>query len=79
MNIRKTYIIKSFKNKQFWLQEKCICQMIVCLIFFLIVSVSCMTGISTELISGSIGITVRSGESTKTGESTSEFFYRVSE
>eukprot|EP00057_Strongylocentrotus_purpuratus_P021812 XP_011676286.1 PREDICTED: plexin-B1-like [Strongylocentrotus purpuratus] len=39
-------------------------------------SVSCMTGISTELISGRIGITVRSGERTKTGESTAEFFYR---
>eukprot|EP00057_Strongylocentrotus_purpuratus_P011937 XP_011666411.1 PREDICTED: plexin-A4-like [Strongylocentrotus purpuratus] len=39
-------------------------------------SVSCMTGISTELISGRIGITVGSGESTKTGESTAEFFYR---
>eukprot|EP00057_Strongylocentrotus_purpuratus_P013225 XP_011667699.1 PREDICTED: plexin-A4 [Strongylocentrotus purpuratus] len=39
-------------------------------------SVSCMTGISTEPISGRIGITVRSGESTKTGESTAEFFYR---
>ncbi|XP_030839430.1 plexin-B1-like [Strongylocentrotus purpuratus] len=39
-------------------------------------SVSCMTGISNELISGRIGITVRSGESTKTGESTAKFFYR---
>ncbi|XP_030838908.1 plexin-B1 [Strongylocentrotus purpuratus] len=39
-------------------------------------SVSCMTGISTRLISGRIGITVRSGESTKTGESVAEFFYR---
>eukprot|EP00057_Strongylocentrotus_purpuratus_P011934 XP_011666408.1 PREDICTED: plexin-A4-like [Strongylocentrotus purpuratus] len=39
-------------------------------------SVSCMTGISTRLISGRIGITVSSGESTKTGESVAEFFYR---
>ena len=41
-------------------------------------SVSCMTGLSTGVISGLIQITVRSGESIKTGESTTEFVYRVS-
>eukprot|EP00057_Strongylocentrotus_purpuratus_P013223 XP_011667697.1 PREDICTED: plexin-B1-like [Strongylocentrotus purpuratus] len=39
-------------------------------------SVSCMTGLSTGVISGRIEITVRSGESIKTGESSTEFLYR---
>eukprot|EP00057_Strongylocentrotus_purpuratus_P019822 XP_011674296.1 PREDICTED: plexin-B1-like isoform X2 [Strongylocentrotus purpuratus] len=39
-------------------------------------SVSCMAGLSTEVISGRIEITVRSGESTKTGESTTLLLFR---
>ncbi|XP_030856005.1 plexin-B1 isoform X2 [Strongylocentrotus purpuratus] len=39
-------------------------------------SVSCMTAISTEVISGGIEITVVSGEGNKTGQSTKEFQYR---
>ena len=45
--------------------------------YFSCYSVSCVTGISTELTSGRVEITVRSGEGNKTGESTEDFHYRV--
>nr|XP_054752179.1 plexin-B1-like [Lytechinus pictus] len=39
-------------------------------------SVSCMTSISTEVLSGPIGITVMSGNGNKTGQSIQDFQYR---
>ena len=74
---RKTYIMKRQVTKRIWLQKMYMSNDRLSN-SLVVVSISCMAGLSTEVISGRIEITVRSGESIKTGESSTEFLYRVS-